>query len=72
MQTLFSKQHAFSLKEYFETVSKIKDELRSRTMQELQISYATFYNKLRLDSWSAIEREKIQQILKEHFADLNS
>jgi hypothetical protein len=59
-----------SFLDYYQLVGNIQFLLREKVMEELEISYGTFFNKMRNDSWSAVEREKIQQIYSDHITEL--
>lgn len=60
-----------SFKDYYSLVDTIKVDLRYKIMAALEISEKTFYNKLNSDNWTALEREKIDQIFTSHISDLN-
>jgi hypothetical protein len=55
-----------SFVDYYQLSGSIQKALRGEIMKALEISYATFFNKVRNDSWSDIEREKINQVYHRH------
>jgi len=55
-----------SFLDYYKLSGQIQAALREEIMKALEISKATFFNKVRKDSWSEVEREKIQQLYKKH------
>ena len=56
--------------DYYELSEKLKAALRDEIMKALDISQKSFYNKLKDDSWSALEREKLEQVYKTHISTL--
>lgn len=63
-----------SFKDYYLKLDKLQNEIRKKVIDSLEISEKTFYNRLNADGWTAIEREKIDQIIQEHLNEftLNS
>jgi len=72
MQEDTNTQVKISFAAYYSFVDTIKNDLRSKISEALEISSKTFYNKLNADSWSNIERVKIEEIFQEHLNNLNS
>lgn len=60
-----------SFKDYYVELGNTQSELRDTILAELEITKKTFYNKLNADSWSSLERAKVEEITKKHFSDLN-
>jgi|GEM_PF-2881955 len=59
-----------SFLDYYTLAGNIQSELREKVMQALDISYGTFFNKLRNDSWTQVERERLHQVYTNHVNDL--
>lgn len=55
-----------SFLDYYQLSGQIQAALRGEIMKALEISKATFFYKVKADSWTEIEREKIQQIYQKH------
>lgn len=72
MQEISNKELKMSFKDYYEAVGNLKNELRNIIIGELEISVKTFYNKMTADSWSSLERAKIDELYKSHVNDLVS
>jgi len=51
---------------YYEYSGTLRILLRDRIIEVLEISLPTFYNKLKDDTWSTIERQKIDEVYHEH------
>lgn len=61
-----------SFLDYYQLSGQTQTALREEIMKALQISKATFFNKVKNDSWTDIEREKVQQVYQEHVSILVS
>lgn len=72
MQEKSNKEVKMSFKDYWESVGNLKQELRNIIIKTLEISEKTFYNKMTADSWSSLERAKIQELYQSHVQDLVS
>lgn len=56
--------------DYYELTDKLKPALRDEIIKALDISQKSFYNKLKDDRWTKLEREKLEQIYSKHVSDL--
>lgn len=66
MQEKNPKQVKMSFIDYYELIDKLKPSLRDEIIKALGIKIKTFYNKMNNDSWSQLEREKLEQVYHEH------
>jgi hypothetical protein len=66
MQEKNPKQVKMSFIDYYELIDKLKPSLRDEIIKALGIKIKTFYNKMNHDSWSQLEREKLEQVYHEH------
>jgi len=60
-----------SFKDHYVQLGNSQSVLRDRIISELEITVKTFYNKLHADSWSALERAKVEEITLDHYSKLN-
>jgi hypothetical protein len=70
MQVITKTESKMNFKDYYSFVDTIKEDLRSKIMEVLEISQKTFYNKLNADSWTKIELEKVEEIFQQHINSL--
>lgn len=70
MQTETKQEIKMNFKDYYSFVDGIQKELRTKIMEKLEISQKTFYNKINADSWTAIEREKVEEIFQQHITSV--
>ncbi|WP_372934416.1 hypothetical protein [Mariniphaga sediminis] len=59
-----------SFKDHYIQLGTTQSELRIKILSELEITPKTFNIKLHADSWSAIERAKVEEITESHFNNL--
>ena len=67
METTNSK---LNFTDYYKNLPEIQSELKKRIIDRLGISDKTFYNKINSDSWNAIEREAIENIVESYRAEI--
>jgi hypothetical protein len=68
MSNIFKKM---SFTDYYKSLPDIQVEIRDRICDRLEFnSKKTFYNKLNNNSWSAIEREAVEQIVTDFELEL--
>jgi hypothetical protein len=61
-----------SFTNYWENLGNLKNDLRNKIMDEMEISNKTFYNRVNKDDWTILEREKLQEILNNHIDSIKN
>jgi hypothetical protein len=70
MQEKSKKSVKMSFIDYYELSEKLKGALRDEIMKALEISQKSFYNKMKDDTWSSLERVKLEEVYHKHIFDL--
>jgi hypothetical protein len=61
-----------SFEDYHELTTKLTAALRDEIITKLDISYASYYKKLKTGNWTASERDMRERIYKSHIESLIS
>lgn len=61
------KNTKIGISDYYKTLTSYKEKtsFRNEVMEKCDIAYPTFDVKMRLDTWSKLEREAVEKIIEE-------
>jgi len=66
MQEKNAKVLNMSLRDYYQLLGSVQSDFKKKVLEALEISDKTFYNRLTSDSWTALERKKILEIIDQN------
>ncbi len=62
---MVTNNEKMNFSDYYKSFTELTGTLKKRVCEKLQISEKTFYNRVKNNSWSLLEQEAVDTIVKE-------